>query len=351
MEKFHTALVIGGGAFGTSMACVLSHKFSQVLILVRSKDVFESLIKGENSLYLNGMLLPKNISPVMSWEEVKAKTQNKTTEKVELIVSGLPTHAIRSFHANSEKNIKEYLQKNVPFVCLSKGIDSETLHLPDDLSTENFPEYVDQFCYLSGPSFAREIVEKQVTCVSLAGKSRDTLLHATNMITTSYFKIFPTYDIKGVLLGGALKNVLAIAGGIVEGLGLNHNTRAAMITRGIEEMLRFGKVFNAREETFYGYSGMGDLILTTTGDLSRNKNFGLQIAQGKSAQDIITSQRSVVEGYKTSLAAYKLAKKYDLSVRLFDGVYYILYENLSPQKVLDELMKAPVKFGDKYLSV
>lgn len=347
MQKYNTALVLGGGAFGTSIACVLSHKFERVLMLVRSKDVFESLLAGENSLYLNGMRLPTNIIPVMNWENV----ENKTAQKIDIIVSGLPSHAIKSFHINYKADIEKHIKKNIPYVCLSKGIDADSLFLPDDIYAEIFPDHTELFCYLSGPSFAKEIVEKQVTCVSLAGKSRETLLNATQMLTTSYFKIFPTYDIKGVLLGGALKNVLAIAGGIVEGLGFNHNTRAAMITRGIEEMLRFGKVFNAREETFYGYSGMGDLILTTTGELSRNKNFGLQLAQGKDAKWIIDSQRTVVEGYKTSLAAFKLAKKFDLSVRLFDGVYSILYENLSPYKVLEELMKAPVKFGVKYLSV
>jgi len=347
VEKFHTALIIGGGAFGTSMACVLAHRFEKVLMLVRSKDVFDSLLAGENSLYLNGMKLPSNIVPVMNWEDVKKNTNHS----IQVIVSGLPTQAIRNFHTNNKEQIEAFLKNNIPYVCLSKGIDADSLYLPDDIYAELFPDHTDLFCYLSGPSFAREIVEKQITCVSLGGKSRETLLNTIQMMTTSYFKIFPTYDIKGVLLGGALKNVLAIAGGIVEGLGFNHNTRAAMITRGIEEMLRFGKVFNAREETFYGYSGMGDLILTTTGELSRNKNFGLQIALGKKPETIIESQRTVVEGYKTSLAAYKLAKRFDLSVRLFDGVYFILYENFSPYKVLDELMKAPVKFGDKYLRI
>lgn len=346
MKKFGTGLVIGGGAFGTSMACILAQKFERVLILVRSSDVYEGLKKGENALYLKDQKLPTSIVPVLSWEEIK----NLVLNKIEVIVSGLPSHAINCFHHQHKSSIEFYLSQNVPYVCLSKGMDVNSLKLPDDLYSEIFTNSMDMFCYLSGPSFAKEIVEKQVTCVSLAGKSRVTLLNVCQMLTTDYFKIFPTYDIKGVLLGGALKNVLAIAGGIVEGLGYNHNTRAAMITRGIEEMLRFGTVFNAREETFYGYSGMGDLILTTTGDLSRNKQFGIQIAKGRSPLEIIESQRSVVEGYKTSLAAFKIAKKFDLNVRLFEGVYHILYNNLQPSKVLDELMKAPVKFGDKYLS-
>lgn len=152
----------------------------------------------------------------------------------------------------------------------------------------------------------------------------------------------PTYDIKGVLLGGALKNILAIAGGMLEGLGYNHNTRAAMITRGITEMLRFGKVMNARPETFYSFSGMGDLILTTTSELSRNKTFGMKLASGGNPLEIIQSQRSVVEGYKTTLAAHKLAQKYHIKTLLFDGIYQVLYKGVKPSEVIKKLMRLPV---------
>ena len=165
----------------------------------------------------------------------------------------------------------------MPVVCLSKGIDPDTLELPDDLYFELFPRYKELFTFLSGPSFASEIMDKQITLASLAGRSKPVLIRVADMLSCAYFKVFLAYDIKGVLLGGALKNILAIAGGVIEGLGYNHNTRAAMITRGIAEMLRFGKVFNARPETFYGLSGMGDLILTTTSDLSRNKTFGMEL--------------------------------------------------------------------------
>jgi glycerol-3-phosphate dehydrogenase (NAD(P)+) len=164
------------------------------------------------------------------------------------------------------------------------------------------------------------------------------------MLNNDYFKVFLSYDVKGVLLGGALKNVLAIAGGIGEGLGFNHNTRAAMITRGIHEMLRFGKVFNARPETFYGLSGMGDLILTTTGDLSRNRAFGIEIAKGRKAQDIIKSQRYVVEGYKTTLAAFRLSERYDIRSRIFNGLYQVLYKDVSPKDLIDQMMSLPARF-------
>jgi glycerol-3-phosphate dehydrogenase (NAD(P)+) len=164
------------------------------------------------------------------------------------------------------------------------------------------------------------------------------------MVNTPYFKALASYDVKGVLLGGALKNILAIAGGVIEGLGYNHNTRAAMITRGIAEMLRFGTVYNARPETFYGLSGMGDLILTTTGDLSRNKTFGLELAKGRKAEDIIRSQRTVVEGYKTAKAVHFISERYNIRAQIFNGVYEVLYENHPPKEVITRIMRSPSKF-------
>jgi len=180
--------------------------------------------------------------------------------------------------------------------------------------------------------------------VTLAGRSKKVLETVAQHLNTDYFKVLPSYDIKGVLLGGALKNILAISGGIVEGLGYNHNTRAALITRGIAEMLRFGKVFNARPETFYGMSGMGDLILTTTGDLSRNKSFGLEIAKGRKAAEIMKDARFVVEGYKTTEAAHLLSLKYDIKAQIFSGTYEVLYQNKDPRDIIKNLMLSPSKF-------
>jgi glycerol-3-phosphate dehydrogenase (NAD(P)+) len=336
-----TALVIGAGAFGTSIGFVLSNKFKNVILKVRSQDIYDCLKKGENTVYLPGQQLPSNFIPALTWEEVE---QIQGKGKIELIVSGLPTAAIKPFYKENFTRIENYLKQQIPIVSLSKGIDSETLELPDDLFYDYFGVYRDLITFLSGPSFAKEILDEQITLVSLAGRSRSQLMNIAQMLQTDYFKAFPTYDIKGLLLGGALKNVVAIAGGIIEGLGYNHNTRAAVITRGIVEMMRFGKVFNARPETFYNLSGMGDLILTTTGGLSRNKMFGLEIAKGRKAQEIIDSQRYVVEGYKTTKAAYLLAQKYEIRTRIFEGLYRVLYEDVDPTKVIKELMMLPSKF-------
>lgn len=340
MKKFKTALVIGGGAFGTSIATVLSTNFQKVVVLVRSVDVFNGIKEGINSVYLPDLQLSSNICPVLTWKEVK----NNIEGDIELIIWGLPTTAITAFLYDNCRELGEYLQKDIPLVSLAKGIDSVTLELPDDLFFNFYGEYQDNFTFLSGPSFAREIVEKQVTLVTLAGRDKRLLERIGTMMHTPYFKTFKSYDVKGVLLGGALKNLLAIAGGIIEGLGYNHNTRAAMISRGIVEMLRFGKIYNARPETFYGLSGMGDLILTTTGSLSRNKLFGLEIAKGKTALDILSSGRLVVEGYKTTKACHLISKKYDIRAKIFNGLYQVLFENRAPGEVINELMMMPPKF-------
>lgn len=341
--SYKTAVVLAGGAFGTSIAFVLAQNFQRVIVLVRSQSVYEEILRGENETYLKGHRLPENLRPALSWDEVRSQIIGE----VEIIVSGLPMSGIDDFCIQYYQELKFYLDKGVCLVNLAKGIDHETLKLPDELLKSHFQEYHSQLMYLSGPSFAQEILDKQATIVSLAGDDRENLLIVCDMLKTAFFKAMPTFDIKGVLLGGSLKNVIAIAGGIIEGLGYNHNTRAALITRGIFEMLRFGSTFGAKAETFYGPSGMGDLILTTTGDLSRNKSFGIEIAKGRKAEEIIASTKSVVEGYKTTKAAYFLAQEKNIKARIFTGLYEVLYNNQNPRDVIQELMLLPPRFDDE----
>lgn len=334
-------IVIGGGAFGTALASILAKSVDQVVIKVRSDDVYQAINSGENGVYLPGLKLPANISAEKDWEALDKKLDG---HQLKLVISGLPAAAIREFFSENKERFVKMFKAKIPLVSLSKGMDPVTLELPDDLFFDFFNEYKEQILFLSGPSFAKEIIQEQITLVTLAGRHKGVLEEVSSLLECTYFKALPSYDVKGVLLGGALKNVLAIAGGIVEGLGFNHNTRAAMITRGIAEMLRFGKVFNARPETFYGLSGMGDLILTTTGELSRNKLFGIEIAKGRKAKDIIASQRSVVEGYKTTMAVHQLSEKYDVHARIFSGVYKVLYEDMEPRMVIEGLMQSPSRF-------
>lgn len=339
--KKKSCLVVGAGAFGTSIANVLANNFDQVILKVRSQDIYQGLKNNrENAVYLKGHKVSEKIIPALTWEEVDQLTNNH----VDLLVNGLPTQSIKTFFNENFDRFNNYFKKGIPLVSLSKGIDSQTLELPDDIFNHYFGQYDDLLLYLSGPSYAEEILEEQITLVSLAGKNKQILESVSKMLESHYFKVMLTYDVKGVLLGGALKNILAIAGGILEGLGYNHNTRAAMVTTGIHEMLRFGIVYNARPETFYGLSGMGDLILTVTGNLSRNKLFGMEIAKGRSPEDIINSQRMVIEGYKTTQAAFQIAEKFDIRARITRGLYSVLYQGRNPREVIKELMQVPSRF-------
>jgi glycerol-3-phosphate dehydrogenase (NAD(P)+) len=339
-SKRKIALVLGAGTFGTALAQVLAANFEKVILKVRSEDVYLAIKKGENSVYLPGLKTASNIDAALTWEEV----DKYPVENLELIVSALPTSGIADYFKDNHQRFLSYFNRGIPLLSLSKGIDPETLELSDDLFYEFYPHHKEQFCFLSGPSFAHEIMQGQITLVTIAGRSKKVLENVIGMVNTPNFKALASYDVKGVLLGGALKNILAIAGGVIEGLGYNHNTRAAMITRGIAEMLRFGAVYNARPETFYGLSGMGDLILTTTGDLSRNKTFGLELAKGRKAEEIIKSQRTVVEGYKTAQAVHLISEKYDIRAQIFNGVYEVLYENQSPKEVIAKIMLTPSRF-------
>jgi len=336
-----TCVVIGAGSFGTALASVVANNFEKVILFTNEKEAWNNIqTKHENSFYFPGKLLASNIDVAMSWEEV----DEKKVGQVELLIFGLPSTAILGFLYENYDRLQSYLENKVPVVSLAKGIDPITLELPDELFLSFFHDYSELFTFLSGPSFASEILDKHITAVSLAGHSNQILQKVCSMLDTNYFKTLASYDIKGVLLGGALKNVLAIGGGIIEGLGFQNNTRAAMITRGITEMLRFGKIFNARSETFYGLSGMGDLILTTTGELSRNKRLGLELAKGRKAGQIIAEMKTAVEGYKTAKAAHSLIEKHGIRASIFSGVYEVLYEDILPQDVLGRLMSTQTRF-------
>lgn len=341
--KYKTALVLAGGAFGTSIGFVLTQNFDKVIIKVRSQEIYDEINRGENTTYLPGQKLPGSLKAALTWDEVRSLQEGD----IQMVISGLPMSAIDDFCTTNFQELKTLLDQGVPLVSLAKGIDHETLKLPDEIFTTYFEAYRQQLMYLSGPSFAKEILDKQITIVSLAGEDKTNLLDACDMLGTDFFKALPTTDVKGVLLGGSLKNVIAIAGGIMEGLGYNHNTRAALITRGIVEMLRFGSYFGARPETFYGPSGMGDLILTTTGELSRNKAFGIEIAKGRKPEEIIAQTKSVVEGYKTTKAAHLLAQSKQINARIFTGLYQVLYQNHDPKEVVQALMMLPPKFDDE----
>ena len=347
MSSRQHALVIGGGAFGTSIANVLANNFKKVILKVRRESVRDKILKqGENQEYLPGHTLAPNLVPALSWEEVEKNVKGS----LDLIVSGLPVASLTDFYTTNQSYLTGYFIQKTPLVSLSKGINlgKMGIEFPDDIFFKLWPRHRHLFTFLSGPSFAGEIMQRQITLVTLAGESPKQVARVSSMFETGYFKVLGSGDIKGVLLGGALKNVIAIAGGIIEGLGYSTNTRAAMITRGISEMLKFAPVFEAKAETFYGLSGMGDLILTTTGGLSRNKRFGLELAVGGGDPfDVQMKQKGVVEGYHTAQAVNVISGEHDIKTHIFDGVHRVVFKDENPRNVIEELMALPFGFEGK----
>lgn len=200
-NKRKIALVIGAGAFGTSMAQVLAQNFEKVILKVRSEDVYQAIKLGENSVYLPGLKIASNIDAALTWDEVDAHH----IDELELIVSALPTAGISEYFKDNYDRFLSYFMRGIPLLSLSKGIDPETLELSDDLFYDTYPHFKEQFCFLSGPSFAHEIMQKQITLVTIAGRSKIVLENVIDMVNTPYFKALASYDVKGVLLGGALK--------------------------------------------------------------------------------------------------------------------------------------------------
>ena len=339
MEK-KVALVIGGGAFGTSMANVLGNSFERVLVQVRSDDVFEGILQGENKVYLPGKKLNKELKPFKAWKDVESDIKD-----ISLVVMGLPTSALRPYlgDENNLNYIKEILENDVPMVSLCKGIEATSLELPDDLLYQFLGEYKDNLTFLSGPSFAAEIMDEQITLASLAGRSKKHLSQVAEFLSCHYFKVFMTYDVKGVLLGGALKNILPLLVGLLKGWVITTIPGQRLSQEASQKCYALVKYLTQGRNILW-LGGMGDLILTTTGGLSRNKSFGLEMAKGRKAKEIISSQRSVVEGYKTTYAAHLLSQKYEIHARIFRGIYEVLYNDADVREIIQNFMELPAKF-------
>ncbi|HYQ59502.1 MAG TPA: NAD(P)H-dependent glycerol-3-phosphate dehydrogenase, partial [Desulfatiglandales bacterium] len=238
------------------------------------------------------------------------------------------------------KEAVKYIHENAVIVSASKGIEHGTLLTVSSILNEISGN---QSAVLSGPSFAREVINKLPTAVTLATVNPETGLLLQEIFNTSYFRVYTHSDILGVELGGALKNVIAIASGISDGLGLGHNARAALITRGIAEMMRLGENMGADKRTFSGLSGMGDLVLTCTGPLSRNYSVGVKLGQGVKLADILSSTRSIAEGVATALSAFELSQKFGVEMPIVEKVYEVLYKDRSPAEAVNMLMNRALR--------
>ncbi len=320
--------VIGAGSWGTTLALLLADKGHEVKLWVYEKDLAEEMQKTrENRIYLSGYRLSDNITVTSSIKDAASNS--------EIMVFVVPSHVARGVI----KELSHLVSKDTIIVSATKGIENNTLMPISEVFKEILPKsFHKNLAFLSGPSFAKEVAQKMPTAVALASYDAKVGEFIQQAFSTDNFRVFTNSDVIGVELGGALKNVIAIAAGIADGMGFGHNTRAAIITRGLAEMTRLGIAMGAEPATFAGLSGLGDLVLTCTGELSRNRTVGLRLGKGEKLKDILASMKMVAEGVKTTKAVYELSKKYNIEMPIPNEVYYILYEDKNVKASARDLM-------------
>ncbi len=326
------AAVIGGGSWGTALARVLTDK-GPVTLWARSAEVVEGINRDHrNPRYQSEIELPEALSATGDLEEALAGAQ--------LVCVVVPSHAMRAVMARAAK----HLRPGTPIVSASKGIENQTLKTMEEVLTDVLPRALwAELAFLSGPSFARETLLEMATAVTVAARFHGVAQAVQAAFSTHYFRCYTTEDVTGVELGGALKNVVAIASGVAHGLGLGHNSRAGLLTRGLAEISRLAVARGANPLTLSGLAGMGDLVLTCTGDLSRNRQVGVKLGQGMSLDEILSGMNQVAEGVRTARSAYNLAQREGVEMPIATEVYRLLYEGKSPAQGVADLMGRDLK--------
>lgn len=321
--------VIGAGSWGTTLACLLAEKGYDISLWVYEPELAaEMQATRVNSLYLPGVRIPDHVLITPSIGEAVSKARYVLTVTPTQHLRGILTAAL------------PFLGPGAVIVNASKGIERKTLCTVAAIVRELSDL---RFAVLSGPSFAHEVARRLPTALTLASTDGPTALLLQEIFNSQYFRVYTHDDVTGVELGGALKNVIAIAAGISDGLGLGHNARASLITRGLAEIIRLGLGMGARENTFSGLSGLGDLVLTCTGPLSRNYTVGRKLGEGQRLEDILSVTRSVAEGVETAESACWLAKKHNIQMPIVEQVYEVLYSGKSPSAAVSDLMNRSLK--------
>ncbi len=325
--------VVGAGSWGTALANLLGLKGFKIDLWVFEKEVKEQIESSrENKVFLPGVSLSRNIFPS---NDLAGVVNGK-----DIVLVVVPSHVMRETGERFQGDISP----ETIIVSASKGIENKThLTMSGVLRQILHDTPEDYFAVLSGPSFAREVAGKIPTVVAAASKDQKVAGFIQHVFSTRYFRVYTNNDMIGVELGGAVKNVIAIASGTIEGLGLGLNARAALITRGLTEMRRLGLKLGANPRTFAGIAGIGDLVLTCTGDISRNYTVGKKIGEGMKLNEILSEMRMVAEGVKTAKSVYNLSRKLGVEMPICHEVYRILYEDLPPKEAVHRLMTRTLK--------
>lgn len=323
--------VIGAGSWGTALTHLLASKGIMVRLWGHEEEVIRQIRDTRtNNTFLPGVRLPGSVEPTTSLREA--------LEAAQTVLAVVPTQFIRP----TFRKASGWISPGATIVSASKGIEHRSLLSASEIFTELFGDEIRQAA-LSGPSFAKEVAKGAPTAVTLATANEDEAGRLQKLFNSPYFRVYTNQDIMGVEIGGALKNVMAIAAGISDGLGLGHSARAALITRSLAEMTRLGVALGADARTFSGLSGLGDLVLTCTGELSRNRTVGFKLGSGMKLKEILESMKMVAEGVATSRSAYRLAERTGVEMPIVTEVYKVLYRGKSPARAVSNLMSRSLK--------
>lgn len=325
--------VIGSGSYGTCLAILAGGKGYDVTLWARSPEAATKLASTrENERYLPGARLPDAVRVTADLEEA--------VRGASIVLSVTPTHATRAVLGEAAPHI----DPGAIVVNASKGLEEQTYYRMDQVFESVLSEELARRAvYLSGPTFAKEVAAGQPSAIVVAGRDPDATREAQEALSTDRFRAYSSTDVVGVLVGGALKNVVAIAAGVSDGLGLGNNARAALITRGLAEMSRVGVAMGADPLTFAGLSGLGDLVLTCAGELSRNRRVGLALGEGKSLDEITSEMHMVAEGVKTTRVARELTSRLGIDAPITEVMHAILYEDRPARQGMVDLMSRRLK--------
>ena len=325
--------VIGAGAWGTALAKHLAEKGLEVRLWAYELGVVNAINSShENPVFLQGVTLPPSLTATSSLVE--------TVSGRDGVLFAVPSHLTRAVLRQLASCISEPL----PFVCATKGIEEHTAKLMTQVMEDELPPSMHRsLIVLSGPSFAAEFSAGKPTALCLAGPDEQLVRRFQSALMTPSFRVYADTDVIGVQLGGALKNVMALAAGVIDGLDLGLNARAALITRGLAETIRLGAAMGADPRTFYGLSGVGDLVLTCTGTLSRNHSVGVRLGKGEKLETILAGMQAVAEGVRTARAALTLARRYQVDMPIIQEIHAVLYDDKSCMKAVTDLMERDAK--------
>jgi glycerol-3-phosphate dehydrogenase (NAD(P)+) len=331
-ERKESVAVVGAGSWGTAFAAMLAERRADVALWAHEAEVCADIRRfRENRAFLPGVSLP---AAVRATNDLAAAVSGKS-----VVAFAVPSHHLRAVAARAA----EHLSRDACLVSLAKGVENGSLLRMTELLAEASPAHAGRVAALSGPTFAQEVAEGKPTGATVAARDLAVARKLQHVLAGSRFRVYADDDVVGIEIGGALKNVMAIAAGMCDGLGFGHNARALLITRGLAEIARLGVHLGAHPQTFAGLAGMGDLVLTCTGDLSRNRTVGVRVGRGEPIGEVLAGMTMVAEGVLTARSAVELSRRTGVPLPISEQVHRILYEGKGAREAVTELFARALK--------